>query len=460
MTYERSDRQREASRSNGRKSKGPKDLSKLAGNLNRLTHGLCSRHVVLPGEDAARYEAMRGRFHTEWHPETLTREVLVERLCVAAWKLERATTSEMSYRRVTAEGSIHAHQAESRRRVESGLDLRHDYPAAALADLESHAPGIDRLLSVCAALESDLAKGPSAWDRPFQPARLLLLHGRDEREDAAHAGPAGRASAKLLASNQPKAAPLPPGEAEEAVAEIRADVARHAERLRERRTQVDDPAEVERRMMEAALVDATHGAQLRFRYEQTIERSIRSTIKQLMEPRRTGRRRPPAVRARAGPSGWHWWLLPPVRSRPGHWWASHQWHPDRRTQVATQCPRSGCVVVGFVRRRRVGAVPEASRSQENGPRGAEAGRQAAAKGAIILLDIHHYKCKTSPQLRPCHRKRRTRMRAAPGPGRPGPRRGPRWRPSFGRWWEKSTRPATSGGMALEAGRPGRGGAAC
>ena len=375
---------------------------------------------------------MRGRCHTEWHPETLTRVILVERLCVAAWKLERATLSEMSYRRVTAEGSIVAHQAESRRRVESGLDLRHDYPAAALADLESHAPGIDRLLSVCAALESDLAKGPSAWDRPFQHARLMLLHGRDEREDAAHAGAAGRASAKLLASNQPGGKPLPAEEGETAVAEIRADVARHTERLHGLRARVEDPAVVERRMMEAAMTDETHGAQLRFRYEQQIERSIRSTIKQLMErASHQARARPPAParsrsRAGAGPSGWPWWVFAPVRDHPGHWWASHQWHPDTETRVATQYPRAGCAGVGFVRRRRVGAGPEASRSQENGPRGPQADGQATPKGPIealksILMNAKaDSRTQTTPTVRALSGTRASGRRARLPPSRDAP----------------------------------------
>ena len=50
----------------------------------------------------------------------------------------------------------------------------------------------------------------------------------------------------------------------------------------------EDPEDQRRRMVEAAMVDETHGAQLRIRYEMAIERSLRSTIKQLMELKRTG----------------------------------------------------------------------------------------------------------------------------------------------------------------------------
>ena len=116
----------------------------------------------------------------------------------------------------------------------------------------------------------------------------MLVHGRHAADDAALIGPAGRASARLLAANTPGGAAMPADEADAAVEDIRRVVAENLERLRALRAQAADPEEQRRRMIAAAMVDETHGAQLRIRYEMAIERSMRSTIKQLMELERTG----------------------------------------------------------------------------------------------------------------------------------------------------------------------------
>src|SRR5262249_39801201 len=152
---------------------------------------------------------------------TRTRALLVERLAIAAWRLRRATRADVAYRRQTAEGHALAFDNARRTRVDRAIARIAAEPTAALADLEAHADGLDRLLASRAELEDALARGPSGWDRPFHHDRLMLLHGRAADCDPALIGPAGRASAKLLAANEPGAAPLPPGEAEAAAAEVR-----------------------------------------------------------------------------------------------------------------------------------------------------------------------------------------------------------------------------------------------
>ncbi len=284
----RSERQRLASIANGSRSKGPRPENRERVKLNGLVHGLRAEQLILPGEDPAEFEALRGALHDEWDPATLTRALLVDRLAVAAWRLRRATRADVAYRRVTAEGAALASDAERRRRVDRALERIFDEPTAALADLESHALGLDRLTTAWAELEAALARGPSAWDRPFYHDRLMLLHGRQAEADPALIGPAGRASAKLLAANQPGGAAPAAGEAEEAAAEIGRVVVENLGRLRGLRARVPDPEEQRRQMIDAAMVDDSAGAQLRLRYEMAIERSMRSTIKQLMELRRSG----------------------------------------------------------------------------------------------------------------------------------------------------------------------------
>ena len=284
----RSDRQRLASIANGSRSKGPGPENREKVKLNGLKHGLRAEQVILPGEDPAEFEALRRALHDEWAPATLTRALLVDRLAVGAWRLQRATRADIAYRRETAAGTALASDSERRCRVDLALQRIYEEPTAAMADLESHAFGLDRLTTTWAELEATLARGPSAWDRPFYHDRLMLLHGRQAAVDPALIGPAGRASAKLLAANEPGGAPLSAGEAEEAAAEIGRVVGENLERLRGLRARARDPEEQRRQMMDAAMVDESAGAQLRIRYEMAIERSMRSTIKQLMELQRTG----------------------------------------------------------------------------------------------------------------------------------------------------------------------------
>src|SRR5579875_1461337 len=117
----RSDKQREQSRINGARSRGPKDRRKAR--FNGLTHGLTALQVLLPGEDPAEFDAFRDGYFVEWAPATRTRALLVERLVIHAWRLRRATASDIAYRRHTAEGTAFAFDVERRRRVDRALDI-------------------------------------------------------------------------------------------------------------------------------------------------------------------------------------------------------------------------------------------------------------------------------------------------------------------------------------------------
>ncbi len=122
------------------------------------------------------------------------------------------------------------------------------------------------------------------------PDRLMLLHGRQAEADPALDRP-GRAGLGEAPGRQPagrRYAGMPSGEAEEAAAEVGRVVVENLGRLQGLRGGVPDPEEQRRQMIDAAMVDDSAGAQLRLRYEMAIERSMRSTIKQLMELRRSG----------------------------------------------------------------------------------------------------------------------------------------------------------------------------
>jgi hypothetical protein len=86
----------EASRRNGAKSCGPKTPEgKARSAQNALKHGLrAQKHVVLPGENAAEFEAVETALLEELAPEGALQTVLARRVVAATWRLERAERLE------------------------------------------------------------------------------------------------------------------------------------------------------------------------------------------------------------------------------------------------------------------------------------------------------------------------------------------------------------------------------
>jgi hypothetical protein len=86
----------EASRRNGAMSRGPKTPEgKARSAQNALKHGLrAQKHVVLPGEDAAEFQALEAALLEELAPEGALQTVLARRVVAATWRLERAERLE------------------------------------------------------------------------------------------------------------------------------------------------------------------------------------------------------------------------------------------------------------------------------------------------------------------------------------------------------------------------------
>jgi hypothetical protein len=79
-----------ANRRNAQLSTGPRtEQGKAVVSLNALTHGLRSRHVVLPNEDPAGFQLLCDNLTAEWQPQTPTEGHLVTQIAVAIWKLDR-----------------------------------------------------------------------------------------------------------------------------------------------------------------------------------------------------------------------------------------------------------------------------------------------------------------------------------------------------------------------------------
>jgi len=84
------ERQQNASRANGSKSRGPvTPAGKLASSRNAITHGMLSTTVVLNGESTDRFLELFDALLDEFQPQTPFEESLIENMAVARWRQMR-----------------------------------------------------------------------------------------------------------------------------------------------------------------------------------------------------------------------------------------------------------------------------------------------------------------------------------------------------------------------------------
>jgi hypothetical protein len=84
-----------ANRENSTHSTGPVTLAgKAIASVNSRKHGLTSKQIVLPGEDAAEYDALRESIIEQYRPANETERTLVEEVAAGSWRLARARRHE------------------------------------------------------------------------------------------------------------------------------------------------------------------------------------------------------------------------------------------------------------------------------------------------------------------------------------------------------------------------------
>ena len=90
-----SDRQLAANQGNARLSTGPKtEEGKSRSRMNAWKHGLTAEKIVIHGEDAQQFEAIRQELWEQYQPAPGTESLLVERLAALAWRNRRALMFE------------------------------------------------------------------------------------------------------------------------------------------------------------------------------------------------------------------------------------------------------------------------------------------------------------------------------------------------------------------------------
>src|SRR5687767_13838173 len=86
----RTEAQREASRLNGAKSKGPVTAEgKAISSRNSFKHGLDSKYFLLSHESPEVFEAMRATYYEQYQPDNLVEADLLDRYICAMWKAIR-----------------------------------------------------------------------------------------------------------------------------------------------------------------------------------------------------------------------------------------------------------------------------------------------------------------------------------------------------------------------------------
>jgi hypothetical protein len=301
----RSEKQREQSRINGARSKGPVTAEgKGKSRMNRLRHGLRSEQVVLPGESAAEFQAELKGWRDDWRLGGHTAAVLVERAAVASWRLRRCVRAEsdllmtMAVRAAKKRRRAVADDPESRAERAEGRMYRE--PAEAVAELRSSVEGVDRLVARWGELDGVLAEYAQDWhDDDHHHGTLMNLLGLDDEDE--DGGPMAEDSRRLIASNnaQMLVDRLPADEAAAIGARLRAGIAREVGALEALACELaeasDEPAADDGAPdEEIKLVGVNRQIMLLHRYEMAVERSMRGAMKDLMalEKGRPGPGRP------------------------------------------------------------------------------------------------------------------------------------------------------------------------
>ncbi len=91
----RSEKQIEASRRNGAKSRGPATpAGKRKSSANALRHGLLAKHLLLPNEAAGVFEAYLQQLIARMRPVDTAELALVEEMAINHWRLRRSIAIE------------------------------------------------------------------------------------------------------------------------------------------------------------------------------------------------------------------------------------------------------------------------------------------------------------------------------------------------------------------------------
>jgi hypothetical protein len=189
----------ETSRLNGSRSRGPRtQAGKDKSRFNAVTHGMTAQSDLLPGENAANFEAGRLGLHLSMNPRNPLEATMLDRIARLSWRAERTEVSadarvqynvnhdaleqaHVHRQQVTALGQLltaDLFQTSHIRPAACAGGAEH--PAQLVALLETTIPGCDWLLGRLRTLQHYLPR-PGIWVEihGFELARLIGFHVSD-----------------------------------------------------------------------------------------------------------------------------------------------------------------------------------------------------------------------------------------------------------------------------------------
>jgi hypothetical protein len=301
----------EASRANGRLSRGPvTPEGKARSRRNGCKDGLTGAGVVLPPSAAADVEHREAEFANDFRPRTAVERELVRQMALASWRSHELSLRIIQHdTRITAARWANWEQDEQIAAAELGRRLGDD-PEAVVAQLQRSSTGCNWLIErwrlldgavvgpeeggpVCAWTDADLALALNLLARPVE---LRHLDGDTRRlealRDQAHSG------------------------SEEAVAELREIIAGKVAALEKRSEEIWEEVEqpLLRDLHAGAMIDlGVEGTRLR-RYEAAADRLFRSAWTKLERLR--NERGEPLITRSASAAGPEPATLPSAASGP------------------------------------------------------------------------------------------------------------------------------------------------
>jgi hypothetical protein len=289
-----SDRKITANRANASHSTGPRSSAgKAKSRLNALKHGLRAEQVVIPGEDPRAFEAECAAWSADWQPKSHTRAILVERAAATSWRLRRCVRIEgMRLQQMSLRNMLEYDKLVAKRILASVQRLRTE-PAEAVAELMMDAHGITTLMDLWDEL-AEAAIEPGGWCKfTDHHDRMLALLGFAADADCDDVGDIAHHSFRLTITNDPSqgghgGGPMSPDEATECAAELMAFFDARVTELNEALANSLNPNIARYKFADEVCVDATDTGKALQRYETTLDRSLRSTISQLIQLERTG----------------------------------------------------------------------------------------------------------------------------------------------------------------------------
>ena len=175
---------------NAQHSTGPRtEAGKRTSSQNATRHGLTGQVVVLPTEDAAKYEAFRAKLFANLAPHDTIEELLAQTIVDTEWRAERARALEANIFALAHHEEIPAHIAaiedETKRRalIEAHAAIKHEKVLRNLHIQESRLQRL--LLQTMAELREQQSRRKAHLDQaldakmfheksklPFDPAAL------------------------------------------------------------------------------------------------------------------------------------------------------------------------------------------------------------------------------------------------------------------------------------------------